>query len=71
MQDSTRLGVVNVDLGDRNLTQARLLVELGECRWIIGRLATLTLVPAAYVLGYDEQFVEELSDGRWVPERII
>ena len=67
--ENVSLGVVNFDLGDNNLTQARLLVELGECRWVRAKSATLKLVTNGYALDPDEQFVEELDDGTWVPER--
>lgn len=67
--EQVSLAIVNYDLGGHNLTQARLLVELGECRWVRATSATLKLVPAAYTLGLDEQFIEEREDGTWGPER--
>lgn len=67
--DRVSLGIVNYDLGEHNLTQARLMVELGECRWVRAKTATLKLVPTNYALESDEQFVEEREDGSWVPER--
>lgn len=69
--NNVSLGIANYELGSHNLTQARLLVELGECRWVRARTATLKLVTAGYQLGHDEQFVEEREDGTWGPERRI
>jgi hypothetical protein len=67
--ESVSLSIANYDLAGHNLTQARLLVELGEARWVRAKLATLKLVPPSYTLGHDEQFVEERDDGSWIPER--
>ncbi len=71
MHERLSLGIVNYDLGDHNITQARLMVELGEGRWVLGRQATLKLVPNDYTPAADEQFVEEREDGTWVPERKV
>jgi hypothetical protein len=67
--ESVSLSIANYDLSGHNLTQARLLVELGECRWVRAKLATLKLVPVNYTLDLDEQFIEERDDGSWGPER--
>jgi hypothetical protein len=63
------LEVVDLDLGENTITQAKLLVELGEARWVRSSSAVVKLVPPDHPLGDGEQFVEERQDGLWMPER--
>lgn len=63
-----KLAVINYDLNGKTFKHSRTLVEVGECRWVLGKLATLRLVPASYLTADDEIFVVETEPGIFVPE---
>lgn len=67
LESSISFGIVNYDLADRTLSEARELVQIGEARWVRAPLATLKLVPPSYQLPAEEVFVQESAPNHFIP----